>query len=73
MGEHRTGTPLADGLSYTLDATKEHPERSATIIGGTAPLPLNKVQALALFRIMLSHLAQIAGDELHNERLRCRR
>ncbi len=33
-----------------------------------APLSLNKVQALALFRIMLSHLAQIAGDELHNER-----
>src|SRR6266487_149552 len=34
-----------------------------------APLSLNKVQALALFRIMLSHLAQIAGDELHNESL----
>lgn len=69
MAEQRTGIPLADGLSCTLDATKEHPERYATIIGGTAPLSLNKVQALALFRIMLSHIAQIAGDELHNENL----
>jgi len=69
MAEQRTGIPLADGLSCTLDATKEHPERYATIIGGAAPLPLNKVQSLALFRIMLSHLAQIAGDELHNETL----
>jgi hypothetical protein len=65
----RTGIPLADGLSCTLDATKEYPERYATIIGGTAPLPLNKVQALALFRIMLSHIAQLAGDELHNDSL----
>jgi hypothetical protein len=39
------------------------------LIGGAAPLPLNKVQALALFRIMLSHIAQIAGDELHNDGL----
>ncbi|HYU73319.1 MAG TPA: hypothetical protein VEL31_11625 [Ktedonobacteraceae bacterium] len=69
MAEQRTGIPLADGLSCTLDATKEHPERYATILGGAAPLSLNKVQALALFRIMLSHLAQIAGDELHNETL----
>lgn len=69
MEEQRTGIPLADGLSCTLDATKEHPERYATIIGGAAPLPLNKVQALALFRIMLSHIAQIAGDELHNDGL----
>jgi hypothetical protein len=69
MGEQRTGIPLADGLSCTLDTTKEHPERYATIIGGVAPLPLNKVQALALFRIMLSHIAQIAGDELHNDGL----
>lgn len=65
MGEQRTGIPLADGLSCTLDTTKEHPERYATIIGGAAPLPLNKVQALALFRIMLSHLAQLAGDDLY--------
>ena len=69
MAEQRTGIPLADGLSCTLDATKEHPERYATILGGTAPLPLGKVQALALFRIMLSHLAQIAGDELHTDSL----
>jgi len=69
MVEQRTGIPLADGLSCTLDTTKEHPERYATIIGGAAPLPLNKVQALALFRIMLSHIAQIAGDELHNDGL----
>src|SRR6266536_5511879 len=69
MAEQRTGIPLADGLSCTLDATNEHPERYATILGGTAPLPLGKVQALALFRIMLSHLAQIAGDELHTDSL----
>ena len=69
MAEQRMGIPLADGLSCTLDATKEHPERYATILGGAAPLSLNKAQALALFRIMLSHLAQIAGDELHNESL----
>jgi len=69
MGEQRTGIPLADGLSCTLDATKEHPERYATIIGGEAPLLLTKVQALALFRIMLSHIAQIAGDELYNDGL----
>ena len=69
MGEQRAGIPLADGLSCTLDATKEHPERYATIIGGAAPLPLTKVQALALFRIMLSHLAQLAGDELYNDGL----
>jgi ribonuclease HI len=69
MEEHQTGIPLADGLSCTLDATKEHPERYATIIGGAAPLPLNKAQALALFRIMLSHLAQLAGDDLDNDTL----
>ncbi len=69
MGEQRTGILLADGLSCTLDATKEHPERYTTIIGGAAPLPLTKVQALALFRIMLSHLAQLAGDDLHNDTL----
>ncbi len=69
MGEQRMGIPLADGLACTLDATKEHPERYATIIGGAVPLPLNKAQALALFRIMLSHTAQIAGDELHNDGL----
>ena len=56
MGEQRTGIPLAEGLSCTLDATKEHPERYATILGGEKPLPLSKVQALALFRVMLSHL-----------------
>jgi hypothetical protein len=67
MAEQRMGIPLADSLSCTLDTTKEHPERYATIIGGAAPLPLNKIQALALFRIMLSHLAQIAGDELHTD------
>src|SRR5260221_14484286 len=69
MEQQRTAIPIADGLSCTLDTTKEHPERYATIIGGTAPLPLNKVQALALFRIMLSHIAQLAGDELHNDSL----
>jgi hypothetical protein len=69
MGEQPWSIPLADGLSCTLDATKEHPERYATIIGGAAPLPLNKVQALALFQIMLSHLMQLAGDELHNDPL----
>jgi len=69
MAEQRMRIPLADGLSCTLDATKEHPERYATILGGAAPLSLNRVQALALFRVMLSHLAQIAGDELHNESL----
>ncbi len=26
MGEQRMGIPLADGLSCTLDATKEHPD-----------------------------------------------
>lgn len=69
MEEQRMSIPLADGLSCTLDATKEHPERYGTILGGAAPLPLSKAQALALFRIMLSHLAQIAGDELHTDSL----
>lgn len=69
MEEQRTGIPLADGLSCTLDATKEHPERYATIIGGAAPLPLNKAQALALFRIMLSHNAQLAGNDLDTDTL----
>ncbi len=67
MGEQRTDIPLAEGLSCTLDATKEHPERYATILGGEKPLPLSKVQALALFRVMLSHLQQLAGDELLHE------
>jgi len=67
MGEQRTGIPLAEGLSCTLDATKEHPERYATILGGEKPLPLSKVQALALFRVMLSHLQQLSGDELLHE------
>src|SRR6266849_3037838 len=67
MGEQRTGIPLAEGLSCTLDATKEHPERYATILGSDKPLPLSKVQALALFRVMLSHLQQLAGDELLHE------
>lgn len=69
MGEQPTGVPLADGLRWTLDGTQEHPERYMTIIGDAGRLSLNKVQALALFRIMLSHLAQIAGDELHEDRL----
>src|SRR5260370_38251221 len=67
MGDQRTDIPLAEGLSCTLDATKEHPERYATILGGEKPLPLSKVQALALFRVMLSHLQQLAGDELLHE------
>jgi hypothetical protein len=69
MAEQPTGIPLADGLRWTLDGTQEHPERYMTIIGDSVRLSLNKVQALALFRIMLSHLAQIAGDELHHDRL----
>ena len=69
MGEQQTGIPLADGLSCTLDATREHPERFATIIGGAAPLSLNKVQALALFRILLYSLGQIAGNELQSDSL----
>jgi hypothetical protein len=67
MTEQKTDIPLAEGLSCTLDATKEHPERYATILGGEKPLPLSKVQALALFRVMLSHLQQLAGDELQND------
>jgi hypothetical protein len=69
MAEQRTGIPLAEGLSCTLEATKEHPERYATILGGEKPLSLSKVQALALFRVMLSHLQQLAGNELQNESL----
>jgi hypothetical protein len=69
MGEQQMGIPLADGLSCTLDATREHPERFATVIGGAAPLSLNKVQALALFRILLYSLGQIAGDELQSDSL----
>src|SRR5215471_4487108 len=67
MAEQPTGVPLADGLSFTLDGTQEHPERYMTIIGDSVRLSLNNVQAL--FRMMLSHLAQIAGDELHHDRL----
>jgi hypothetical protein len=69
MGEQQTGIPLAEGLSCTLDATREHPERFATIIGGAAPLSLSKVQALALFRILLYSLGQIAGNELQSDSL----
>lgn len=69
MAEQRTGIPLAEGLSCTLDATKEHPERYATILGGEKPLPLSKVQALALFKLMLSSLGQIASDELSKDSL----
>lgn len=69
MAEQRTGVPLADGLSWTLDGTKEHPERYMTILGGLAPLSLNKVQALALFRIMLSHLGLLTGERPPQDRL----
>lgn len=69
MEQQPTGIPLADGLSCTLDTTKEHPERYATIIGGPAPLSLNRVQALALFRILLYSLGQIAGNELQSDSL----
>ncbi|HEY4387863.1 MAG TPA: hypothetical protein VGN34_25720 [Ktedonobacteraceae bacterium] len=69
MAEQRTGISLAEGLSCTLDATKEHPERYATILGGEKPLPLSKVQALALFRVMLSHLQQLVTGDLQNESL----
>jgi len=54
MAEQQLGIPLADGLSCTLDATKEHPERYATIIGGAAPLSLNKIQALALYHALIN-------------------
>ena len=69
MAEQHIGVPLADGLRWTLDSTQEHPERYMTIIGDAVQLSLNKVQALALFRILLSHLAQLAADELHHKRL----
>ena len=69
MAEQRQGMPLANGLSCTLDASKEHPERYITILGGEKPLPLDKTQALALFKLMLSHLGQIAGDELRKDDL----
>jgi hypothetical protein len=36
------------------------------ILGGEKPLPLSKGQALALFRVMLSHLGQFAGDEMQD-------
>lgn len=60
---------LAEGLSCTLDSTKEHPVRYITLLNGEQSLSLDKVQALALFRLMLSHLGQIAGPELHKEGL----
>jgi len=69
MAEQRTGIALAEGLSCILDTTQEHPERYATILGGEKPLPLSKVQALALFKLMLSSLGQIAGDELRADSL----
>lgn len=69
MTESRAGVTLAEGLSCTLDSTKEHPERYITIWGGEKPLPLSKIQALALFKLMLSHLGQIAGEELDKESL----
>ena len=70
MAEQQPGIPLADGLSLLLDNTnKEHPERYATIIGGPAPLPLNRAQALALFRLLLYSLTQIAGEEMQSDSL----
>lgn len=69
MAEQRTAIALAEGLSCTLDSTKEHPERYATILGGEKPLPLSKIQALALFKLLLSSLGQIASEELYKESL----
>jgi hypothetical protein len=69
MTEPRTGIPLAEGLSCTLDSTQEHPERFLTILGGEKPLPLSKVQALALCKLMLSSLGQIVGEEMFNDPL----
>ncbi len=69
MAEQQTGIALAESLSCTLDTTKEHPERYATILGSEKPLPLSKIQALALFKLMLGHLGQIAGDELRTDGL----
>jgi hypothetical protein len=69
MTEPRAGIPLAEGISCTLDSTKEHPERFLTILGGEKPLPLSKVQALALFKLMLGSLGQIVGEEVFNDPL----
>lgn len=67
MAKPHTNIPLAEGLSCTLDATKKHPERYLTILGGEKPLPLSKVQALALFKLMLGQLDQIGGSNLTKE------
>lgn len=42
MAEQQPGIPHADCLFYALATTSEHSEHHATIIGGAAPLPLNK-------------------------------
>lgn len=69
MAEQRPEISLTNGLFCTFDTTKEHPARWLTILGGEKPLALDKTQALALFKLLLGHLEQIAGAEARTDPL----
>jgi hypothetical protein len=48
-------------------SAEQSDDRSLTLSGSGEPLRLTQQQALALFRVLLSHLGQIAEVQLHQE------
>jgi hypothetical protein len=67
MAQNDSGTPLGDGLFCHLEMSAEQSNRSLTVSGSGEPLHLNQQQTLALFRLLLGHLGQIARVELHQD------
>jgi hypothetical protein len=68
MVQKERNTPLGDGLFCHLEMSAEQSDdRSLTLSGSGEPLRLTQQQALALFRVLLSHLGQIAEVQLHQE------
>src|SRR5258708_13242556 len=69
MVQKESNTPLGDGLFCHLEMSAEQSDdRSLTLSGSGEPLRLTQQQALALFRVLLSHLGQISEVQLHQER-----
>ncbi len=62
--------PLGNDLFYELEIpTHEHPMRYIILVAGEVRIPLDKTQALALFRVMINPLGEIASEEMDKEHL----
>lgn len=60
-----TGTILGDDLYYKLELSAEQPEHFLVLCKHSNLIHLGRQQALAIFRVMLDHLPQMAGNEMN--------